>query len=48
MNKQDASNNTLEVKYGLPSKVLFCKTCNMTNQRPDSTNEFKHSKESIL
>lgn len=38
--------NKLKVKYGLPSKVLFCKTCNMTNQRPDSTNEFKHSKES--
>ena len=46
MKKQYVLNNTLEVKYGLPSQVLFCKTCNITNQRPNSTNEFKHSKDS--
>jgi len=38
--------NKLEVKYGLPSEVLFCKICNITNQRPNSTNEFQHNPES--
>ena len=36
----------IKVKYGLPSEVLFCKICNITNQRPSSTNEFKHNSES--
>ena len=40
------SQNKLEVKYGLPSEVLFCKICNITNQRPNSTNEFQHNPES--
>lgn len=33
----------LETKYGLPEKVIFCKHCVMSNQRPSSTVEFKHS-----
>ncbi len=33
----------LDVKYGLPEKVLFCKRCVMSNQRPISTVEFKHT-----
>lgn len=36
----------LEVKYGLPDKVVFCKRCVMSNQRPASTTEFKHTAES--
>lgn len=32
--------------YGLPSKVIFCKKCVMSNQRPISTIEFKHTIES--
>lgn len=36
----------LEAKYGLPSKVIFCKKCVMSNQRPGSTPEFKHVKDS--
>lgn len=36
----------LEVKYGLPENVEFCKKCVMSNQRPASTQEFKHTKES--
>lgn len=36
----------LEVKYGLPEKVLFCTRCVMSNQRPASTVEFKHTAES--
>lgn len=35
----------LEIKYGLPGEVKFCKKCNMSNQQPMSSNEYKHSKE---
>lgn len=28
--------------YGLPSEVKFCKKCVMSNQKPNSTQEFKH------
>ena len=30
----------IEVKYGLPSNVEFCKSCVISNQRPSSTVEF--------
>ena len=33
----------LETKYGLPEKVFFCNKCVMSNQRPASTIEFKHT-----
>ena len=33
----------LEAKYGLPEKVEFCKRCVMSNQRPASAVEFKHT-----
>ena len=33
----------LETKYGLPSNVVFCKNCVMSNQRPTSAVEFKHT-----
>lgn len=33
----------LEAKYGLPKEVKFCKRCVMSNQRPASEVEFKHS-----
>jgi len=36
----------MEVRYGLPKKVLFCKKCNMSNQQPMSSNEYKHSSKS--
>ncbi|MGA2418313.1 MAG: N-acetyl sugar amidotransferase [Candidatus Staskawiczbacteria bacterium] len=32
----------LGAKYGLPEKVIFCKKCVMSNQRPSSSVEFKH------
>lgn len=32
-------------KYGLPSKVLYCKTCVISNQRPNSAIEYNHTKE---
>lgn len=33
----------LAVKYGLPREVKFCKRCVMSNQRPVSEVEFKHT-----
>ena len=38
--------NNLEAFYGLPKEVKFCKKCVMSNQRPASTVEFKHTKDS--
>ena len=32
-------------KYGLPDKVIFCKKCVISNQRPSSTVEFKNTKD---
>ncbi|MCU0440308.1 MAG: N-acetyl sugar amidotransferase [Raineya sp.] len=36
----------LEAYYGLPKEVKFCKKCVMSNQRPTSAVEFKHTKDS--
>lgn len=33
----------LESRYGLPEKVIFCNRCVMSNQRPASSIEFKHT-----
>lgn len=33
--------------YGLPEQVVFCKRCVMSNQRPSSYPEFKHTKDRI-
>jgi N-acetyl sugar amidotransferase len=33
----------LETYYGLPEKVIYCKKCVMSNQRPASTAEFRHT-----
>jgi N-acetyl sugar amidotransferase len=38
--------NQLEAYYGLPQEVKFCTKCVMSNQRPTSAVEFKHTKES--
>ena len=43
-----AANDTeLETYYGLPRDVIFCKRCVMSNQRPSSYPEFKHTKDRI-
>lgn len=36
----------LEAFYGLPAEVKFCTKCVMSNQRPASAIEFKHTKDS--
>jgi N-acetyl sugar amidotransferase len=41
-----AEKEKLETFYGLPLEVKFCKKCVMSNQRPASTVEFKHTKDS--
>ncbi len=33
-------------KYGLPASILFCKECGISNQRPNSAVEFKHTETS--
>jgi N-acetyl sugar amidotransferase len=38
--------NKLEAYYGLPQNVKFCKKCVMSNQRPASAIEFKHTSNS--
>jgi len=41
-----SENKKLEAYYGLPQEVTFCTKCVMSNQRPTSAVEFKHTKES--
>jgi N-acetyl sugar amidotransferase len=36
----------MEVKYGLPPEVKYCTKCVMSNQRPTSAVEFKHTPQS--
>ncbi len=33
-------------KYGLPGEVAFCKSCVISNQRPNSAVEYEHTKDS--
>ena len=40
------TNHNPSIKYGLPQKVVFCKKCVISNQRPNSAVEYKHTKES--
>jgi N-acetyl sugar amidotransferase len=37
---------SLEAKYGLPREVKFCTRCVISNQRPNSTVEYKHTAQS--
>lgn len=37
----------LKAKYGLPNQVKFCKKCVISNQRPSSTIEFRHTPKSV-
>jgi N-acetyl sugar amidotransferase len=37
----------VEAYYGLPETVIFCKRCVMSNQRPSSYPEFKHTRSRI-
>lgn len=46
LDRYTKSEEELEVFFGLPRQVKFCKKCNMSNQQPMSTNEYKHSADS--
>ena len=37
--------SALEAKYGLPTQAVFCKRCVMSNQRPSSCPEFRHTRD---
>lgn len=39
------SEENLEAYYGLPKEVRFCKKCVISNQRPNSAVEFKHTRD---
>lgn len=39
------SGKKLVAYYGLPEEVKFCKRCAMSNQRPSSVPEFKHTRD---
>ena len=41
-----APGGDLPVRYGLPPDIRFCKRCVISNQRPNSTVEFRNKKES--
>ncbi len=40
------TSETCKPMYGLPQEVQFCSKCVISNQRPNSCEEFKHSKDS--
>lgn len=42
----DPQDGPLEVKYGLPGEVAFCRACVISNQRPSSAVEFEHRPDS--
>jgi N-acetyl sugar amidotransferase len=39
------NNSTLEAYWGLPQEVKFCRRCVMSNQRPSSYPEFRHTED---
>ena len=42
--QQVKNNNKQHGRYGLPLEVKYCVKCNVSNQKPTSTNEYKHDK----
>lgn len=41
-----SDNKNIDVKYGLPNTVRYCRKCVISNQRPNSCVEFQHKKNS--
>jgi N-acetyl sugar amidotransferase len=46
LNHFEIKNTKPEVFYGLPAQVRYCRTCVISNQRPNSAVEYNHTKES--
>ena len=47
MSESKENENALEAYYGLPRDVKFCTRCVISNQRPNSAVEFKHTRDSV-
>lgn len=45
LEKFDSDINNSQARYGLPSEVRFCARCVVSNQRPNTSNEYKHTGE---
>ena len=43
----DGENDSPTAKFGLPPEVKFCKLCTISNQRPNSAQEFSHTANTI-
>jgi N-acetyl sugar amidotransferase len=46
LSKFNVNDNDLEIKYGLPKNVQFCQSCAISNQKPTSAVEYKHTAKS--
>jgi N-acetyl sugar amidotransferase len=46
LRKYDLARPSLEAKYGLPTEVKYCRSCVISNQRPNSAVEYAHTRES--
>lgn len=46
MSGTTTAKDELDVKYGLPPEVQFCKKCVISNQRPNSAVEYRHNSDS--
>ena len=44
--RADRTSKELPAFYGLPNEVIYCKRCVISNQRPNSAIEFKHTSSS--
>ncbi len=42
--REKTMSQPIKTLHGLPEEVVFCKKCVMSNQRPNSVPEFKHTK----
>ena len=43
LSRYEGPEEELEVLYGLPRDIQFCKKCNISNQQPMSSNEYVHN-----
>ena len=43
----DMPADRLDVKYGLPREIAFCRSCVISNQRPNSAPEYKTTRDSL-
>lgn len=43
INRFKSSNTKLEILYGLPENIIYCKKCVISNQRPNSAIEYRNT-----